>query len=159
MHGHTNGKPSHFALDLLQTNINPLQNSLREERVPIRYSLSFSGPLASAERSAHAWVCPFESRRQYAFASRAQLAGLNPAEALIQLAPKEGDFVLHTSDILEAIRVHGDSIAVIIFSGVQYYTGQLFDMQAITKAGHAKVSKQVISGGCHGYCLQLDHHS
>jgi len=40
---------------------------------------------------------------------------------------------------LEVIERQGDSIAVVMFSGVQYYTGQLFDMEAITRAGHEKV--------------------
>ena len=40
---------------------------------------------------------------------------------------------------MEVIEEQGDSIAVVMFSGVQYYTGQLFDMEAITRAGHKKV--------------------
>ncbi|KAG7268072.1 hypothetical protein CRUP_014933 [Coryphaenoides rupestris] len=49
-----------------------------------------------------------------------------------------GEETLRTEDILEAIEREGDSIAVVMFSGVQYYTGQLFDMEAITRAGHKK---------------------
>lgn len=42
-------------------------------------------------------------------------------------------------DILAKIKEEGESIALIFFSGVQYYTGQLFDMKAITNAGQEKV--------------------
>nr|KAF6336776.1 kynureninase [Myotis myotis] len=54
------------------------------------------------------------------------------------LKPREGEETLRTEDILEVIEKEGDSIAVILFSGVHYYTGQHFNMPAITKAGQAK---------------------
>ena len=41
---------------------------------------------------------------------------------------------------MQRIEEEGESIAVVFFSGIQYYTGQLFDMPEITEAGHAKVS-------------------
>lgn len=47
----------------------------------------------------------------------------------------QGEETLRTEDILEVIEKEGDSIAVVMFSGVQYYTGQLFNMAAITEAG------------------------
>ncbi|MGH0136977.1 UNVERIFIED_CONTAM: hypothetical protein FKN15_002381 [Acipenser sinensis] len=50
-----------------------------------------------------------------------------------------GEETLRMEDIISTIEKEGDSIAVILFSGVQYYTGQLFDMPAITKAGHKKL--------------------
>ncbi|ORY80458.1 pyridoxal phosphate-dependent transferase [Protomyces lactucae-debilis] len=72
----------------------------------------------------------------YAFASQARLHGLDPEDALLPLGPKEGAYCLDTADILEAIQLHGDEIAVVLFSGVQYYTGQFFDIETITRAGH-----------------------
>lgn len=56
----------------------------------------------------------------------------------------QGEETLKTEDILEVIEKQGDSIAVVMFSGVQYYTGQLFDMARITEAGQRKVRR--------GYC-------
>ena len=57
---------------------------------------------------------------------------------LIELAPREGETTLRTEDILETIDLYGDSIALILLGGVNYYTGQAFDMKAITEAGHRK---------------------
>ena len=51
----------------------------------------------------------------------------------------QGEHTLRQEDILAAIEEKGDSIAVILWPGIQYYTGQLFDMQAIVRAGHKKV--------------------
>jgi kynureninase len=55
---------------------------------------------------------------------------------LIELAPREGEATLRTEDIVEAIEREGDSIALVMLGGVNYYTGQAFDMRAITEAGH-----------------------
>ncbi|KAG5456323.1 MAG: pyridoxal phosphate-dependent transferase, partial [Olpidium bornovanus] len=58
---------------------------------------------------------------------------------LICLFPREneGEYNLRTSDILDAIKNAGDCLALVLFGGVQYYTGQFFDIPQITKAGHA----------------------
>ncbi|KNC50588.1 kynureninase, variant [Thecamonas trahens ATCC 50062] len=77
----------------------------------------------------------------YAFASQVRMAGFDPADALIAVAPRDGEYTLRTEDIEAAIAEAGDSLALVCFSGIQYYTGQLFDMPAITRAGHAVGAK------------------
>jgi hypothetical protein len=77
--------------------------------------------------------------QKYAFASQVQLHGFDPKDAIIEMFPREGEFCLREEDILEVIEKQGPSIAIVIFSGVQYYTGQWFPMQSITKAAKAQV--------------------
>ncbi len=74
---------------------------------------------------------------QYAMESQARFHGLDPNEAIIELKPREGEFTLRTEDILNEIERHKDSLAIVMMGGVNYYSGQAFDMQAITKAAHA----------------------
>src|SRR5690606_4879439 len=76
------------------------------------------------------------SSDQYALETQIQYHGLNPDETLIELKPRPGEYTLHTEDILNSIKEHADSLALVIFGGVQYYTGQFFDIKQITKAGH-----------------------
>ena len=68
--------------------------------------------------------------------SQVKFHGLDPSDTIIQIEPKAGSYNLETQDIINAIKLHGDSLALVLFSGVQYYTGQLFDIKQITKAGH-----------------------
>ncbi len=74
----------------------------------------------------------------YAVESQIRFHGLDPAQSLLELKPRPGEAALRAEDILETIEREGDSIALIMMGGVNYYTGQLFDLEAITKAGHAK---------------------
>uniref|UniRef100_A0A3Q0TBM2 Kynureninase n=1 Tax=Amphilophus citrinellus TaxID=61819 RepID=A0A3Q0TBM2_AMPCI len=74
----------------------------------------------------------------YAVESQIRLRGFDPKDSMLLLSPKPGEDTLKTEDILEVIEKEGDSIAVVMFSGVQYYTGQLFDMARITEAGQRK---------------------
>lgn len=74
---------------------------------------------------------------QYAVETQVRQYGYNPADAIIEVAPRVGEHCLRTSDIIAAIEQHADSLALVMFSGINYYTGQLFDMRAITAAGHA----------------------
>lgn len=72
----------------------------------------------------------------YAVESQLRFHGFDPDEALIALMPREGEHTLRTEDIVAAIEEAGDSLALIMIGGVNYYTGQWFDMPEITKAGH-----------------------
>lgn len=74
---------------------------------------------------------------QYAFETQTRYHGFDPAEAVIEVSPREGEHTLRTEDILSMIKHHGDTVAVVLFGGVNYYTGQLFNMKAITEAAHA----------------------
>lgn len=73
---------------------------------------------------------------QYAIESQLKWHGLDPDEALIEVAPRDGEHTLRTSDIVDAIDAHRDSLALVLFGGVQYYTGQFFDIKRITAAAH-----------------------
>ncbi|KAM4559508.1 kynureninase isoform 1-T2 [Odontesthes bonariensis] len=74
----------------------------------------------------------------YAVESQICLRGFDPKHSMLLVSARPGEETLRTEDILKVIEEEGDSIAVVMFSGVQYYTGQLFDMAAITEAGHRK---------------------
>ena len=74
---------------------------------------------------------------QYALESQARLHGLDPDDALVELLPRPGEHTLRTADIEARIAELGDSLATVLIGGVNYYTGQAFDMAAITRAGHA----------------------
>jgi len=73
---------------------------------------------------------------QYALETQVRYHGLDPAEAIIELAPRPGEHTLRPEDILEAIKNNAQSLALILMGGINYYTGQVFDMAAITQSGH-----------------------
>ncbi|MFK8038569.1 MAG: kynureninase [Crocinitomicaceae bacterium] len=73
---------------------------------------------------------------QYALESQVKFHGFDPKEALIEVEPRSGEHTVNQDDIIEIIKTHGNEIALIMIGGVNYYTGQLFDMKRITKAGH-----------------------
>ncbi|MBP9214292.1 MAG: kynureninase [Chitinophagaceae bacterium] len=74
---------------------------------------------------------------QYALESQVKFHGLNYADAVIEVAPREGEYTIRLEDILSTIEQHKDSVALVLFGGVNYYTGQVFDMPTIVKATHA----------------------
>ena len=73
---------------------------------------------------------------QYMLESQVKWHGLNPEEVIVELKPRKGEHTIRTEDILAEIQRQGDSLAMVNMAGLQYYTGQLFDMKAITTAAH-----------------------
>lgn len=73
---------------------------------------------------------------QYALASQVAFHGL-PSSALVEIGPRHGEHLIHEEDILQKIIELGDELALVMIGGVNYYTGQYFDLQKITEAGHS----------------------
>lgn len=73
---------------------------------------------------------------QYAVESQVKFHGYNTEDTIVEIAPREGEYTLRSEDILKEIATQGDALALVLFGGINYFTGQLFDMAAITKAGH-----------------------
>jgi len=73
---------------------------------------------------------------QYAFESQVLLHGLNPGEAIIEIEPREGEYNLRTEDIIATIQQHANETALVLFGGINYYSGQFFNLKKITEAAH-----------------------
>lgn len=72
----------------------------------------------------------------YCVHSQIRFHGLDPLTHLVELLPKENSDYLPTSEIIEKIKTMGEELALVMLPGVQYYTGQFFDLKAITEAAH-----------------------
>jgi kynureninase len=79
---------------------------------------------------------------RYIMDSQVKFHGYDPEKTIIEVKPREGEHTLRTEDILRVIYENANDLALIMMSGVQYYTGQFFDLAAITEAGK-KVGAQV----------------
>ncbi len=75
---------------------------------------------------------------RYAATSQIRFHGYNPVDALVELPLRDSEVTHRIEDIEAFIEEEGNSIALILLGGVNYYTGQVFDMHRITEAGHAK---------------------
>jgi kynureninase len=75
---------------------------------------------------------------QYALESQVRFHGFDPEDAIIEVSPREGEHTLREEDIFRIIEERSDEIALIMFGGVNYYTGQRLPMKDITKLGHSK---------------------
>ena len=73
---------------------------------------------------------------QYAMESQVKFHGFDPKGAIVEIFPREGELTLRTEDILQTIHEHADELMLVMFAGINYYTGQLFDMEAIAAAAH-----------------------
>ncbi len=71
---------------------------------------------------------------QYAAETQVVYHGFSADDAIIELKPREGERLLRTEDILAGIEEHSSELALVLLGGINYYTGQLFDMKAITAA-------------------------
>ncbi len=74
----------------------------------------------------------------YAIQSQIRFHGYDPEQALVELVPRKDEKILRNDDILSSIQDHGDQLSLIYLGGVNYYTGQAFDMGEISKAGKAQ---------------------
>ena len=72
---------------------------------------------------------------QYMLQSQVRFHGFNPDTAIVEVKKRDGEHSWRTEDILEKINALGDELALILIGGVNYYNGQVFDMERITKAG------------------------
>lgn len=73
---------------------------------------------------------------QYMFQSQVRFHGLHPDDAIVEIKRREGEHNIRLEDVLATIAAVGDELALVLIGGVNYYTGQVFDMQTITEAGH-----------------------
>ncbi len=76
----------------------------------------------------------------YAVESQAIVHGFDPSEALVRLSPGPGQHTIEIAEVAQVLERDGESIALVLLPGVQYYTGQAFEIEAITRLAHAKGS-------------------
>ena len=73
---------------------------------------------------------------QYMFQSQVNFHGYKAEEAIIEIKRRDGEHNIRLEDILSKIEEVGEELALVLFGGANYYTGQVFDMKTITEAGH-----------------------
>ena len=73
---------------------------------------------------------------QYLFQSQVRFHGYSPEDAIVEVKRREGEHNIRLEDIVAKIEEVGDELALVLLGGVNYYTGQVFDMKTITQAGH-----------------------
>ena len=78
---------------------------------------------------------------KYAVESQIKFHGYDPADALIKLTPRAGEKLVRQEDIERMLEEEGQTIALVMIGGVNYYTGQLFNIKKITTAARAQGCK------------------
>ncbi|MDN3678019.1 kynureninase [Flavobacterium paronense] len=73
---------------------------------------------------------------QYMFQSQVNFHGYKTEDAIVEIKRRDGEHNIRLEDIIAKINEVGDELALVLFGGVNYYTGQVFDMKTITEAGH-----------------------
>ena len=74
---------------------------------------------------------------RYLLETQTAFHGFDPDDAIIEIGPRDGEWTIRHEDILDAIEAHAGELAMVFFGGVNYFTGQLFDMPRLTEAAHA----------------------
>jgi kynureninase len=74
---------------------------------------------------------------RYLLETQARFHGFDPDDAIIEVAPPNGESLISEEDILAAIEEHADELALVFFGGVNYFTGQFFNLPRLTRAAHA----------------------
>ncbi len=74
---------------------------------------------------------------QYMLQSQVRFHGFDPEEAIVEVKKRPGDHFWRIEDVVQAIEDSGDELALVLIGGVNYYNGQVFDMQRITQAGRS----------------------
>lgn len=141
--GHFKGKAPWLNYhDLLTKNMADIVGALPQETVMMNHltvnlhllMVSFYRPTARRFKI----ICEAKAfpSDQYAVQSQIKYHGFTVNDALVEIAPREGEFAIRHEDILAAIDQHRDSLALVMLGGVNYFTGQVFDMAGIAAAGH-----------------------
>lgn len=78
---------------------------------------------------------------RYAVQSQLEFHGYDPEACLLEWAPRAGETLLHLQDLETILDEYGEEIALVLIGGVNYYTGQYFDLKKIAEMGHAKGCK------------------
>lgn len=129
--------------ELLRDSITKLTGALQHEVVVMNHLtvnlhlllVSFYRP----DKQRYKIICEggaFPSDR-YALQSQVHFHGYDPADAIIELQPREGEDLVRNEDILAAIKDCGNALALVMFGGVHYFTGQVMEFEKITAAAHA----------------------